>query len=144
VNESGTTLEAIVLSVKKVNDIIAEIAAASEEQSSGIEQVNKAVMQIDETVQQNAALVEEAAAAAESLQEQSSRLTELMDTFNTGEHGTMSPKAVNNLLSRPAAPARASAKPALHGVQSKAAQPVRKTAEAPRKAVGDDSSWSEF
>ena len=112
VNESGTTLEAIVLSVKKVNDIIAEIAAASEEQSTGIDQINKAVTQIDETVQQNAALVEEAAAAS----------------------------AVDTLLSRPAL------KPAkLKAVAAKPAArvPDRKVA-APRKAVGDDSSWSEF
>jgi len=129
VNESGTTLEAIVLSVKKVNDIIAEIAAASDEQSTGIEQVNKAVMQIDETVQQNAALVEQAAAAAESLQDQSRRLSELMDTFNTGDRKELSPVAVNHLLSRPIA---------------EVARPARKASEAPRTAVGDDSSWSEF
>ncbi len=56
VTQSGQTLEQIVLSVKKVSDIVAEIAAASREQSSGIEQVNKAVMQMDEMTQQNAAL----------------------------------------------------------------------------------------
>ncbi len=147
VNESGTTLEAIVLSVKKVNDIIAEIAAASEEQSTGIEQVNKAVMQIDETVQQNAALVEEAAAAAESLQEQSSRLSELMDTFNTGERREMSPAAVDKLLARPAAAAKtvvAASRTGPRAVEDKKEKPARKAAEAPRKAAGDDSSWSEF
>ena len=145
VNESGTTLEAIVLSVKKVNDIIAEIAAASEEQSSGIEQVNKAVMQIDETVQQNAALVEEAAAAAESLQEQSTRLTDLMDTFNTGDQKDMSPAAVNKMLSHPVAHAKSAPapKPAARALDLKAAT-LRKPGDAPRKAVGDDSSWSEF
>ncbi|HLW22970.1 MAG TPA: methyl-accepting chemotaxis protein [Steroidobacteraceae bacterium] len=147
VNESGTTLEAIVLSVKKVNDIIAEIAAASEEQSTGIEQVNKAVMQIDETVQQNAALVEEAAAAAESLQEQSSRLTELMDTFNTGERREMSPAAVDKLLARPAAVAKSSASPsrtAARAAEDKKEKQARKPADALRKAAGDDSTWSEF
>jgi methyl-accepting chemotaxis protein len=138
VNESGTTLEAIVLSVKKVNDIIAEIAAASEEQSTGIEQVNKAVMQIDETVQQNAALVEQAAAAAESLQEQSTRLSELMDTFNTGDRVEMSPRSVDKLLARPAAAVKTGT------TGSRMARPARKIVEAPRKAVGDDSSWSEF
>ena len=55
------------MSVKKVADIVAEISAASQEQSSGIEQVNKAITQMDEVTQQNAALVEQAAAAAESL-----------------------------------------------------------------------------
>ena len=64
VDASGKALAEIVGSVKKVADIIAEIAAASQEQSSGIDQINKAVMQMDEMTQQNAALVEEAAAAA--------------------------------------------------------------------------------
>ena len=58
VSESGQTLERIVGSVKKVTDIIAEIAAGSREQLSGIEQVNRAVTQLDEMTQQNAALVE--------------------------------------------------------------------------------------
>ncbi|MGB1800078.1 MAG: methyl-accepting chemotaxis protein, partial [Gammaproteobacteria bacterium] len=65
VDESGSTLEEIVNSVQKVSDIIAEIAAASSEQSSGIDQINKAVAQMDEMTQQNASLVEEAAAASE-------------------------------------------------------------------------------
>jgi methyl-accepting chemotaxis protein len=57
VTQSGQTLDQIVTSVKKVSDIVAEIAAASREQSAGIEQVNQAVMQMDEMTQQNAALV---------------------------------------------------------------------------------------
>ncbi len=152
VNESGTTLEAIVLSVKKVNDIIAEIAAASDEQSTGIEQVNKAVMQIDETVQQNAALVEEAAAAAESLQEQSGRLSDLMESFKTDDGAEISPAAVDGLLARPAAPAKGAAPKGVPTSGRSALKPApvaqkparRAGAEAPRKAVGDDSSWSEF
>jgi len=66
IEQSGATLTEIVGAVKKVADIVAEIAAASLEQSAGIEQVDKAVMSIDEATQQNAALVEEAAAAADS------------------------------------------------------------------------------
>ncbi len=69
VDASGKTLREIMNSVKKVTDIISEIAAASEEQASGIEQVNKAVMQMDEVTQQNAALVEESAAASEAMVE---------------------------------------------------------------------------
>jgi len=60
VSRSGQTLEQIVASVKKVSDIVAEIAAASREQSLGIAQVNRAVLQMDELTQQNAALVEQA------------------------------------------------------------------------------------
>jgi methyl-accepting chemotaxis protein len=70
VNQSGTQLDEIVLSVKKVADIIAEISAASQEQATGIEQVNKAIMQMDQITQQNAALVEEAAAASQSMTSQ--------------------------------------------------------------------------
>jgi len=67
--------------VKRVTDIMAEIAAASNEQSSGIEQVNQAITQMDEVTQQNAALVEEAAAAAEAMQEQSEVLMEAVSIF---------------------------------------------------------------
>ncbi len=67
VTQSGHTLEEIVASVKKVSDIVAEIAAASREQSAGIAQVNRAVMQMDELTQQNATLVREATAAARNM-----------------------------------------------------------------------------
>jgi methyl-accepting chemotaxis protein-1 (serine sensor receptor) len=60
---------------------MAEIAAASEEQSDGIEQVNKAVSQMDEVTQRNAALVEQAAAAAVSLEEQATRMSEVVGVF---------------------------------------------------------------
>jgi methyl-accepting chemotaxis protein len=81
VDESGAALTGIVESVKKVTDIVAEIAAASQEQSSGIDQVNRAVMQMDEVTQQNAALVEEASAAARAMQEQANELRQQMAFF---------------------------------------------------------------
>jgi methyl-accepting chemotaxis protein len=84
VNESGKTLAEIVVAVKKVSDIIAEIAAAGQEQSSGIEQVNKAIMQMDEMTQQNAALVEEAASASESMKNDAQNMYELMKFFKLG------------------------------------------------------------
>jgi anti-anti-sigma regulatory factor len=65
--------------------MIAEIAAASQEQSSGIEQVNRAISQMDQATQQNAALVEEAAAASESMEEQANHLTEIMEFFKLQE-----------------------------------------------------------
>ena len=71
---SGESLHRIVTAVKKVSDIVAEIAAASREQSSGIDQVNRAVMQMDEATQQNAALVEQAAAASQSMADQARAL----------------------------------------------------------------------
>ena len=82
VNQSGQALEEIVLSVKKVSDIIAEIATANQEQSAGIEQVNRSVLQMDESTQQNAAMVEQVAAASEALGEQSSELNEMMSFFH--------------------------------------------------------------
>jgi len=81
VNQSGQTLEEIVLSIKKVSDIVAEIAAANREQSAGILQVNKAVTQMDEMTQQNAALVEELSGNSDSMREQVGALNQLLDFF---------------------------------------------------------------
>jgi methyl-accepting chemotaxis protein len=67
--------------IKQVSDIVGEIAAASEEQSRGIEQVHQAVSQMDEVTQQNAALVEQAAAGAQSLQEQATNLKHAVSVF---------------------------------------------------------------
>ena len=84
VTQSGQTLEKIVAAVKKVSDIVAEIAAASREQAAGIEQVNRAVMQMDELTQQNAALVEQATAASQAMVEQVSGLNEMLSRFDVG------------------------------------------------------------
>ena len=78
VTRSGETLTEIVTAVKKVSDIVAEIAAASREQSAGIEQVNRAVMQMDQITQQNAALVEETIAASQVM---SGQVRDLNDTL---------------------------------------------------------------
>ncbi|HID46157.1 MAG TPA: PAS domain S-box protein [Chromatiaceae bacterium] len=83
VDQSGNTLDEIVTSVKKVNDFIAEIAAASSEQYAGIDQVNQAVSQMDEVTQQNAALVEEAAQTSQMMDEQAKELGELISFFKT-------------------------------------------------------------
>ncbi len=84
VNKAGETMEDVVTSVRKVTDIMSEIASASVEQSAGIEQVNIAITQMDEVTQQNAALVEEAAAAAESLEEQARALAQTVAVFRLG------------------------------------------------------------
>jgi methyl-accepting chemotaxis protein len=78
---AGVTMEEIVSSVRRVTDIMGDITAASEEQTSGIEQINQAVTQMDHVTQQNAALVEEAAAAAGALQEQATHLVEAVSVF---------------------------------------------------------------
>ncbi|WP_063583617.1 methyl-accepting chemotaxis protein [Achromobacter ruhlandii] len=82
---AGTTMQEVVASVKRVTDIMGEIAAASQEQASGIEQVNRAVSQMDEVTQQNAALVEEAAAAAGSMQDQAHALVGAVGVFRLRE-----------------------------------------------------------
>ena len=81
VDQAGETMNNIVSSVKQVLDIMSEIAAASQEQSTGIEEVNRAISQMDEVTQQNAALVEEAAAAAASMQEQATNLMKEVSAF---------------------------------------------------------------
>ncbi|HYD60845.1 MAG TPA: methyl-accepting chemotaxis protein [Noviherbaspirillum sp.] len=81
VDEAGATMKEIVASVKRVTDIMDEISSASREQTSGIEQINGAIAQMDEVTQQNAALVEESAAAAEALQEQATKLAQVVNVF---------------------------------------------------------------
>ena len=90
VDEAGRTMEEIVTSVKHVAEIMSEITAASQEQSSGIEQVNQAVIQMDDITQQNAALVEEAAASAESLKHQARDLAGAISIFKVSQRSTMS------------------------------------------------------
>jgi len=92
VTDSGHTLGEIVTSVKKVSDIVAEIAAASLEQSSGIEQVNRAVTQMDQITQQNAALVEETIASAQVMTGQVRDLNETMARFKLDEGAQRGPR----------------------------------------------------
>jgi methyl-accepting chemotaxis protein len=84
VGSAGRTMDEIVAAVKKVSDLVADIAAASQEQSSGIQQVNTAVTQMDHVVQQNASLVEEATAATEAMKAQSANLLQLVARFRLG------------------------------------------------------------
>jgi len=81
VGQSGQSLSDIVTAVKKATDIVAEIAAACQEQAGGIDQVNKAVTSLDQVTQQNAALVEQAASAAEALSEEAQRLDSMMANY---------------------------------------------------------------
>jgi methyl-accepting chemotaxis protein len=154
VTQSGQTLEHIVSSVKKVSDIVAEIAAASQEQSAGIEQVNKAVMQLDELTQQNAALVEEAAAASESMADQARGLGTTIGRYQV-LGGTA---AVSAAAPAPAKVAAAAAPPAERRganrpwsgggakVGAAAAKPAAKApaAKPAAKAASSDAEWAEF
>ncbi|MEG2046687.1 MAG: methyl-accepting chemotaxis protein [Comamonas sp.] len=102
VEEAGLNMQEIVDSVRRVGDIIGEITAASNEQSSGIGQVNQAVGDIDRMTQQNAALVEEASAAADSLRDQAGRLAQVVNQFHLDQslqvqHGSRPASFVSTL-----------------------------------------------
>ena len=94
VDQSGQSLGDIGTAVKRVTDVVAEIAQASQEQASGIEQVNKAVMRMDDTTQQNAALVEEATVASEAIVGQATRLADLVVRYRVAEDLMAAPRPV--------------------------------------------------
>ncbi|MFZ3041746.1 MAG: methyl-accepting chemotaxis protein [Thiobacillus sp.] len=106
VDEAGEAMDDIVTSVQLVADIMSGTAAASQQQSAGIDQVNQAITQMDEITQQNAALVEEAATASGSMQVQAMKLARLVDTFNLSDSGRIAAPARREPLrggkSRPA------------------------------------------
>jgi len=160
VAQAGATMAEIVDSVRRVTDIMAEISAASSEQSAGIEQINQAVVQMDQGTQQNAALVEEAAAAATAMREQSGMLAAAVAAFRIDGAQAMAASRAS-LASAPApAPMRplTQLRPAL-AVSRPAITPARETAAsaAPKPsfkagakpatvshAAGGDGEWEEF
>ena len=101
VEQAGQTMNDVVDSVQRVNDIMVEISSAGHEQSAGIEQINQAVTEMDTVTQQNAALVEEAAAAAEALQEQAANLERIVSVFRV-DGLPAAPVAAKPALSRKA------------------------------------------
>jgi methyl-accepting chemotaxis protein len=142
VTQSGQTLEHIVASVKKVSDIVAEIAAASREQSSGIEQVNRAVMQMDELTQQNAALVEQATASSQAMADQARELNEMMNRYRVqaGEALAAMTEAAAPSVGAPSAPAAAAPKAPAVERRSKNRPWSGKRAAAPAAANGNGSA----
>lgn len=129
VGRSGQIMQDIVVAIKRVNDLMADIAAASTEQSTGLDEVSKSVNQMDTMTQQNAALVEEAAAAAESLLSQANQLSLQVAKFKLEDE----PKRHQPLpkLSKPA-PARP-------------ATPEKKPASLlTRKQLDTDDEWEAF
>ncbi|MRX09051.1 methyl-accepting chemotaxis protein [Pseudoduganella sp. FT25W] len=112
VEEAGVTMEDVVVSVRRVTNIMGEISAAGEEQRAGIEQVNTAIAGMDAVTQQNAALVEEATAASQTMQNQAAALSELVSVFQltqqpTGAAGRHQLHAVQATARQPAAPVAA-------------------------------------
>ncbi|MCS6507989.1 methyl-accepting chemotaxis protein [Burkholderia thailandensis] len=115
--EAGKTMTEVTQAVARVTDIMGEIAAASAEQSRGIEQVNLAITQMDEVTQQNAALVEEAAAASHSLEEQGRELKQAVSFFRLDGMAT---DRVTDLAADLATPQRRAAPPAHAAVKTSA------------------------
>jgi methyl-accepting chemotaxis protein len=154
VGQAGVTMDEVVASVRRVTDIMSEIASASQEQSAGIEQVNLSIIEMDSMTQQNAALVEEAAAAAQSLQDQASELTNVVSIFTLVEgEEKAAPTLAPPVAVKPAAKILAAAP---SRVKPRSA-PVRKTSRAPAlastvagpkpvpaKATAPDDEWDEF
>ena len=83
---AGQTMEKVVASVRHVTDIVAEISSASQEQSSGIDQINHAILEMDNMTQQNSALVEQAAAAAQAMNDQAAGLAQIVSVFKLNGH----------------------------------------------------------
>jgi methyl-accepting chemotaxis protein I, serine sensor receptor len=136
VDEAGRTMAEIIGAVQRVTDIMGEIAAASQEQSSGIDQVARAVTQMDEVTQQNAALVEEAAAAAQSLEDQASRLRAAVAVFSLDDHGPAAGLQATGLHTAASATSHtAGAKPAARPAAKPARRPQQPPAQAPRAAA---------
>ena len=159
VGQAGVTMDEVVTSVKRVTDIMSEIANASAEQSAGIEQVNLSIIEMDSMTQQNAALVEEAAAAAQSLQDQAGELARVVSIFKLSEGEQYQAEAApavaatsTAVVVRPAAakrPAPALKKPA---VKKPAAAPAAAKEDAPaapapkakKAATVASDEWEEF
>ena len=102
VESAGRTMDEIVVSVRRVSDLMADISTAAREQSDSIEQINQVVEHIDESTQQNAALVEEASAAARSMEEQSTQLLQTVAAFRVGGAGTHRSVHLNPITGQPA------------------------------------------
>ena len=158
VNQAGTSLTEILASIKQVAEIVAEIASASHEQSTGIDQINKALTQMDEVTQQNSALVEENAASAKTLEHQSETMNDKVAFFKLDEgaesHAVKkqpAPAPVARAAAKPpakreAAPTRrpASAAIAAAAVNGRRGGPVGRMQAAVATAMAEDPDWKEF
>ena len=141
VNQTGKSLTDIVTGVKKVGDIVAEIAAASSQQSQGIEQVNQAVSQMDEITQQNAALAEQASAASVSMSDQSNQMSQLLAFFKIAGQSS------DNIAKTPQMQASNNQNQAnkVASNSNRTAAPMSQPAATVSPVSGDDDSeWEEF
>jgi len=146
VDESGAMLSEIVVAVKKVTDVVAEIATASHEQSTGIEEVNRAVVSMDEVTQQNAALVEEAAAGAEALTQQAAALSALMQRYRLLDAPKVSGERAGAAVERrsQARPWTTTPKKKATAAPRAAVAPGAKAPAARSVVAAEPENWSEF
>ena len=147
VAQAGETMREIVDSVRRVTDIMAEISAASNEQTAGIEQINAAVAQMDEGTQQNAALVEEAAAAAASMREQSARLAQAVAVFRIDGAQALAAsreEAAAVKVSVKAAPAPKAIAAAARSAAARKPEARPPVARPGARATADTDGWEEF
>lgn len=149
--QAGDTMSKISQAIKRVHDIIGEIASASKEQSRGIDEVSQAIGQIDEVTQQNAALVEEAAAAAGALEEQAGKLREIVDSFKTDQDHAAKPavagRPASHGISRPVvkdAAVRSARKEASVTQPKPKSAPARPLSAPMVMAKGGDDDWTTF
>ncbi|GAA4015992.1 methyl-accepting chemotaxis protein [Actimicrobium antarcticum] len=142
--EAGSTMDEIVSSVRRVTDIMADILAASDEQSAGIEQVTLAIGQADQVTQQNAALVEQSAAAAESLQEQAAELARTVSIFELdGSHASLvMARPVRMVAKTPSVPVIK--KPAIARPVARALTAAPARLAPAKKLVTSEGDWEEF
>ncbi|AVR89147.1 methyl-accepting chemotaxis protein [Thauera aromatica K172] len=140
-DETGRVIADVVKSVRHVTDVVAEISAASEEQSTGIEQVNVAITHMDSVTQQNAALVEQASAAAESLKEQSMSLAHSVSVFRIEESVQRLPAPAS--LSAPRLSASVGAASSVLPADA-APQRVRQARAALATAPQGEDEWRDF
>ena len=136
-DQAGHSMQEMINAIGRVTDIMAEISAASREQSSGVSQVGEAITQMDRTTQQNAALVEESAAAADNLRSQAVQLVQAMAFFQVNEGGTARPGPAA-AHAAPRSSAKPIAAPAINSgkVEKKLANSPKTTAPtAPKKAA---------
>ena len=130
VEQAGDTIQALVIDVQRVSELMGSIAEASAEQSRGVQQVNKTVTEMDKVVQQNASAVQESASAAEGMRQQAEQLVRAVSTFQlTREERTVPRESAPRIARREAAPAVA-----------KMASPAKRQ---PALAPGSDE-WEEF
>jgi methyl-accepting chemotaxis protein len=150
VNRAGTALNEIVVSIRKVSEVVADIANASNEQSTGLEQINKALAQMDEVTQQNSALVEENAATAKTLENQARAISEdkRVAAFRLRDAGGMEAARATGVGAAVRTPVAASP-------MRKPVTPKPAPAPAPRRAAAgggvqgalalkSDAEWKEF